>query len=550
MVKRTKPRSSAVTHGASTVEAKLNSIDAQFGNVGSQLNAVSALIEERNYPAKISAAQIQMHLLAGAVIKVNCRGDSTMFGATVGNLGAQDPQNAPDTFAKTLTNLYGQTPRVANQGISGSTLREMMSGTDGANPTFLNWIPTSDDQVIFCNHGINDSQTGQSIDQFRTDLIDFVNVVRKYGKLPILCTPNPCPPIAIIDEAKTKRMEMFVDVIRDVAGMMKVDLVDQYKYYMRTSRMVSLTTLVPDGAHPSSDAYAMSGRNMAIPFVSANPLEKSGDKQGLTQGTYFDNIKANRGLRNEMTPFGRFGAQLVGTKTSDPTGINMAVLLECPTDDTVLAMYGAQWNSGNIMILVDNGDWSNQFNGAIHQGDSNRGTMDWEAMYLPVKCELYAGLHVMGLLGNTSTGYDSGDFGCAGWGLVPREAAYHALETSGKEAGHRLDICTGTRVEFQLNLNSTGTAASFCRLTDGTALVNIDYVLGGTLSVTTSDGVVVELHGSVTAGVYPCRVQFNRNNTITVSVGMLTTTTPVAATPMPNMFMKGVGQIYSVRAAL
>ncbi|APW79745.1 tail spike protein [Pectobacterium phage PP99] len=546
----TKPKTSGITHKGVLLETKLDEVDSSVSGLGTAINNTNLTLAERNYPAKISAAQIQMLMLAGNVIKIDCRGDSTMHGVTSGNVNVQDPQNAPATLAKTLKNLYGVDMQITNNGISGSTLRQMMSGTDWANPKFLDWLPTSDADVIYCNHGINDSQTFQSIDQFRVDLVNFVNSVRKYGKLPILCTPNPCPPILIIDEAKTKRMEMFVDVIRDVATSMKVDLVDQYKYYMRTSSMVSLTTLVPDGAHPSSDAYTMSGRNMAIPFVSVNPLVKVGDKQGLTQGTYFDNITNNRGLSNQMTPFNRFGAQLVGTKNTELQGCNMAVLLEHPTDDTILAMYGAQWDSGSSMTLTDNGTDTNQYGGNINQGDGNFGQMDWEAAYLPNLCKLYAGLHVMGCIG-TTTSSDTGDFSIAGWGLLPRSCVYSAVDTNAPLPNTRLDIAVGTTVEMSLLLDGANPKpASFCRLTDGTQLVNINYVNNGRLSITTMTGADVTIGATVSSGVYRCSVRFNRDRSITVSIGTLTATVPALDKPVPNMYLNGFGLLYSVTANL
>lgn len=536
MAKTTKPQTHGILHGDILLSEKIKDLDTK--------------VTERNYPSFLSAAHMAWRLNHGIALKVNCRGDSTMFGATVGNLGAQDPQNAPATFKKTILNLYGVECRVINNGISGSTLRGLMSGTDGAVPSFLEWLPHSDDDVIFCNHGINDSQLDLSIDQYRRDLIEFVRQVRKYGKVPVLCTPNPCPPTQIIDELKTKRLDMFVRVMRDVADAMCVDLVDQYYYYMQTSRMVPLTELVPDGAHPSSDAYAMSGRNMAIPFVQVKTLRKAGDKQGLANGTYFDNIKSNRQLRHEATPMMHFGSTLVGTKVAENTGVNMAVLLDAPTDDTTLAMYGTQWGSGSKMNLVDNGVWTNQFNGAVNQA-STLSTINWEAVYLPTKCELYAGLHVMGMLGDSGS-LGAGDYAISGWGLLPRTEAGAAYDAHGKVGFPYMPICNGIELNTVVPFFNSGTIIELCASVDGTSILKIEGQINGKITITTRGGPSHELTGAanVQAGSYPLRLRFHHGTTnLSISFGTLSMTIPVAET-FPNMFVKGIGLNYVARAVL
>ncbi|MGL5707910.1 MAG: phage tail fiber protein, partial [Aeromonas sp.] len=72
----------------------------------------------------------------GNALNIACFGDSTMWGATIGNLGAQDPNNAPASLGKALSLLYGVNNNIVNRAISGTTLRQMLEGTDGSGAPF------------------------------------------------------------------------------------------------------------------------------------------------------------------------------------------------------------------------------------------------------------------------------------------------------------------------------------------------------------------------------------------------------------------------------
>ncbi|MEB5978971.1 tail fiber/spike domain-containing protein [Enterobacter vonholyi] len=519
----------------------------------SDLDSTNQTINKRNYPAFKSCYELAASRLAkGMAITADCRGDSTMYGVVSGGSG-QDIQRPTVTLTTTLRNLFGVECSINNFGISGSTLRGMISGTDGASPTFLASLNTSSAHVIYCNHGINDSQLDLSIDQFRADLITFVNAVRDVNKVPVLCTPNINPATTLdtggglITETKSKRLERYVNVIRDVARAMKVDLVDQYYYFQKTTRMYSPIELVPDGAHPSSDAYAMAGRNMAIPFVNVKPLCKAGDKQGFSNATYFDNIGASKQYRTDYLPFRRFGGVIVGTRGATNTGINLAVLLDNPTDDTVLALYGTQWNSGTKSTLYDNGIQTNQYAGTIEQGNSNHATIDWEGIHVPSRCKLYAGLHCMGTLSNTSMGGTGTDFALAGYGLIPRVESTASNDTNGKLPYSYVPFCKNTELIVNLNLFTSGFALRLRAATDGVDLLIINYTLGGALTVNRAGESPVTLGATVSAGSYNCRIRYLDDKSMTVTVGSLSVTLPASTTPLQNMYVHGAGINYTVR---
>lgn len=475
-------------------------------------------------------------------------------GATTNNVAVQDPNNPPATLKNTLNNLYGLSLTVNNKGISGSTMSQMLDGTDGSGSTFEAKMSSSTASVIYCNHCINDSQLNNDIHQYRLNVSEFVRICRKYNKTPILITPNINPATsldasaAIIGETKSKRLEKYVHVMKEVAEVLSVDLVDNYYYFQKTTRMVAPIDLVPDGAHPASDAYSMYGRNMAIPMVNAKPLIKAWDKQGLANGTYFDNIGATKQYRTDYSPFKRFGGALIGTRRAGSSGVNMAVLLDAPTDDTVVAMYGPQWNSGTLSTFTDNGISTNQFGGVAEQGNLNMATMEWEGIILPSRCQLYAGLHVLGIITNTSSGGTGTDFGICGFGLIPRIESNASNDINGKTSFNYVPFMRNMELSLTLNLFSTGIPLRIRAATDGTDLLSINYTSGGALTVTRGSDAPVTLGASVVVGAYSCRIRYNSDKSISVAVGSVSATLPAGTAPLQNMYVHGVGQTYVIRA--
>lgn len=517
----------------------------------SDLNDLNTLIESRDYAKYTKAAELAKLLSAGGTFVIDCYGDSTMWGATAGELGTQNTFNPPAVLKTTITNLYGVSPTVNNLGISGTTIEQMLAGTDGSGSTFASKVASTSASMIYCNHCINDSQLNNDIHQYRLNLIEFVRLCRLYNKVPVLVTPNTnpaAPGAGIITEEKSKRLRNYVTVMRQVAHDLDVDLVDNFYYYEQTSRMVSPVTLVPDGAHPSTEGYKMSGRNMAIPLVNAHTLCKAWDKAGLANSTYFDNISNTRQYQTTGTPFSRFEGNLSGNRTTALTGINMAVVLDNPTDDTVLAVYGLQWGSGTISDLYENGSAvGSEFGGQINQFN-NVTTIDWDACYIPPRCKLYAGLHVIGMLASTATAGASGEgFALSGLGLVPRVENGSGMVSSNEIRNFNV-ICTNSEITFDLPLFAMGTQFSLKGCSNDAAVINIEWGGTGTeLKLTTSLGGTYTIASSVNSGVYLSRLKFNADKSISVSIGSASITVPAGASPWPNMYVGTIGMRYTVK---
>ena len=520
----------------------------------SDLNDLSTLVETRNYAKYTKAAELAKLLGTGGGFSIDCYGDSTMWGATAGNTGIQNGFNPPAVLKTTITNLYNLTLTVNNLGISGTTMAQMLAGTDVSELTpvpFYVRIAATAAKLIYCNHCINDSQLDNDIHQYRLNVIEFVRLCRLNDKVPVLVTPNTnpaAPSAAIMTEVKSKRLRNYVHVMRQVAHDLDVDLVDNFYYFEQTSRMVSPITLVPDGAHPGTEGYKMAGRNMAIPLVSAHTLRKAWDKAGLANSTYFDNITNTRQYQITGTPFNRFEGNLSGVRGAALTGINMAVILDCPTDDTVMAVYGLQWVSGTISDLYENGSAVGaEFGGQLNQYN-NVSTIDWEACYIPNRCKLYAGLHVFGMLSSTATAGASGEsYGLSGVGLVPRTDQGVGMVDANELRNFNV-VCTNSEITFDLPLFSVGTQFTLKGCSNNTAIINLEWAGTGTaLNLTTSLGGSYTIAASVTPAVYRARMRFNADKTITVTVGSASATIPAGTSPWPNMYVGTLGQRYTIK---
>lgn len=345
-----------------------------------------------------SCAKIAKILAAGTSVCLSAYGDSTMWGATVGNLGVQDPNNPPSQLRLALSALYCINTTVNNRAISGSTLRGMISGTDGSGSTFEAKISTGGidkgAQVVYCNHGINDSAQDLGITQYRADVVTFVSLCRKYGKIPVLVTPNPNPPMpGMITEVQSKRLQNYVSVMRDVAETMSCDIVDQYELFTASFNIYKPTEIVPDGAHLASFAYKQAGFNLAIPLIAVNTIQHAGDCAGLTNSTYWDNLTVNRQLQTQDV---RTAKIISGERPpSGDQGINFPVVLG--SGQKAVSFLGLQWDAAANCIAYDNGI---QIGGFYNQRRFGlQSALDWDS-----ETKFYgrkmAGLHVFGLLFN------------------------------------------------------------------------------------------------------------------------------------------------------
>lgn len=455
---------------------------------------------------------------SGNIVSIDVFGDSTMWGATPGNLGTQDVNNPPNTLKKTLLNL-GYNTTVNNKAISGSTLDQMIKGTDGSGQTFEQRISASSSKVIYCNHAINDNNQNNNILTFRNNWVTFVNICRKYGKIPVIVTPNPNPPIGLITEVVSKRLKNYADVAKDVAKAMKVDLVDNFYYLTAALPLFHQSYLVPDGAHMITLGYRLAGQNLAIPFVNTPLLKNDNDSLSLANVTYYDTFTTGR-MMNQSGE--HTGITLTGIKAT-AAGINIPIILDCCTEDSILVMYGTQSSDATSASFSYNGDaFSTQFSGGAIQKDARVGNK-FNALYLPEYCNLTPGLHVLGLSFNTSS-EDGKYIGIGGFKLMPRQKMCRNLNYD--------PVTTRTMVSGTFDWSSSGNKLQFTDKTGTKVLLKIEN--DGTGIKATLDGVTTTI-ASGAGSKYDYAITFNLTNVV-VLIGSVTVTLTIT-TPLPDMYV-------------
>ncbi len=514
----------------------------------SDLDVVDARVshlEEIQGDSSLTAAHASKLLSAGTTFPISAFGDSTMWGARYDNTNLQDPNNPPSQISLALSYLYGISVTVNNRAISGSTFRGMIAGTDTSGSTFETKIaPGGSDAsslVIYCNHGINDSAQNLNIDQYREDAISFVMICRKYGKIPVLVTANPNPPVGGITEVQSKRLLNYVNVIRDVAEKLGCDIVDQYKFITDTFSIYKPTEIVPDGAHLTTDAYKQTGFNLAIPLISVNHVSLPGDCAGLTNCSYLDNLTDTRQLQTQDVRTGRILS--ANRPASGDQGINFPVIFDRP--QKAFSMIGLQWDAAAKCNVYDNGAPI-----GVHYNQRRFGAqsaLDWDA---DVKFygRRMAGLHVIGMLFDTaSPGVGSG-MTFAGIALPKIESSSFTPSTSAVTP-YPVDFAAcGDAIYLQADLPS-GVNVRFDDKT-GQQLMTIE-ILSGVLTVKLYNNGSVVQTGTAGSGMtektYGVEVVTSQSS-VTVTLDFVSVNIAIA-TPLPMIKLATPLKQYVIKPA-
>jgi len=217
---------------------------------------------------------LSVSMFKGESVTIDCFGDSTMVGVDVTNPPtyiAATP--APAKLQLFLRDYYANgNILVNNRGYSGTRTINMLEGSDGSGQTFEARIASSPAQIVYCNHGINDCQNTPPtpIGDYKANLYEIVRIVRAYGKIPVLMTPNlisPVGPLGTID--KSERLKSYAEVVREVCRTARVALVDAFEQISQllTCGNYTVQQLLPDGVHPTQIGYNYIGQLMAAPYV-------------------------------------------------------------------------------------------------------------------------------------------------------------------------------------------------------------------------------------------------------------------------------------------
>ncbi|HDT2788495.1 TPA: hypothetical protein QHQ31_000645, partial [Enterobacter asburiae] len=195
---------------------------------------------------------------------------------------------------------------------------------------------------------------------------------------------------------------------------MNVDLVDNFYYSLKTSRMIPANKINGDGVHLTDSAYQNAGWNMAIPLVLPNKLINNYDLCGLSTTQYYDKIKHSRAIWDVEN---RFGSVLTGDSLPEKQIINFPLLLDSPTDHSTLSICGFTSEAGGISNITyfgksDDLRYSGKINYKISSG------LKHDQVFNSEKCFLSAGFHIIGIESSNEIG--SGNFNFAGVQLCPK----------------------------------------------------------------------------------------------------------------------------------
>lgn len=504
--------------------AKESDVDALTSRV--------SVLEQTQDDEAITAANIAKQLADGQSPQISAFGDSVMNGLQPPALTTQSPSNPPAELALALNKLYGGTYTVNNRGIGGTTLRQMLAGTDGSGSTFESKISAGgSDQnsaVIYCNHGINDSAQNLPIGQYRSDLITFVRLCRDKGKVPILVTPNPNPPFGQISETKSKRLRDYVSVMRDVAKKLGCDLVDNFMYFEACSPVFRIEEIVTDGAHLSDVGYSQFGHNMAIPLASVSKLREPGDCAGLTNTTYNDNLSAAR----MVWPSGaRSGPTLTANNSVALSGVNYPVVLEKAVSG--ISFIGTQDSAAARLTAYRNGVVIGDVDNYRNVGDTSYHDYDSESH---VWGRSMAGLSIFGLLFNQANLGPGLELSFAGIAIPKRQDRMVTIGAAGSankvvidSAGEYLNITTDL---------STGKSLMLCDKS-GADVFELS-ILSGVLTGKVYKNLSVVSSGTAGSGlpngVYNVVINITRTG-ISVNLGSLGFTVATSSA-MPNLKIK------------
>lgn len=190
-------------------------------------------------------------------ILIDAYGDSTMWGYDP-EIDAKSPTNPPAAMQTALRNDYKLNVTVTNHGVSGSTLKKFIEGTDGQHQPWESQARLSNARYVIINFGLNDvlESVGESPDEYRELLSKFVAYARQAGKIPVFDEPTPtCDPLR-------QRLPEYIAIMRDVAKAQSVYIIPNYddlahpifgwKHYV-----------AKDCVHPNSYMSSVMGHRMA-----------------------------------------------------------------------------------------------------------------------------------------------------------------------------------------------------------------------------------------------------------------------------------------------
>lgn len=191
-------------------------------------------------------------------VYIDAYGDSTMEGLTIlGGAYTMTPHNQPMELQSRLRRQFGDQVTVCNQGVSGTTLGQLIAG-DGRHAMGLDQLMSrSGVHIVVANFGINES-VADTLGQYMTNVDHFVAEAIKNGKIPVLEEPNPvCLPAPAPKEIA--ELDAEVAALRLYAAHNNVLLVRQYDY---VKSLPNWQSMLVDCVHPTEELYQIEAERL------------------------------------------------------------------------------------------------------------------------------------------------------------------------------------------------------------------------------------------------------------------------------------------------
>lgn len=191
-------------------------------------------------------------------VDIDMYGDSTMAGLTmVGTTYITTTNNEPNYVQQEL----GSRARIFNQGVSGTTLQELIDGTDGHHTMNLQQLMAkSSSRIVVENFAINDASS-QSLQQFMSNVDYFVTQARVNGKVPVIEEPNP---VCDANLKNIPELDAQVAALEEYAARYNVAIVKQYDYI---KSLPDWQSMLPDRIHPNEALYKIKADRTAAALL-------------------------------------------------------------------------------------------------------------------------------------------------------------------------------------------------------------------------------------------------------------------------------------------
>ncbi|WP_235134960.1 SGNH/GDSL hydrolase family protein [Lelliottia amnigena] len=219
--------------------------------------------------------KVIVDLIDGKKVNIDCYGDSVMWGSNPLDLATQTQNPAPKILEKTLSKFYTGVLRVNNFGGPGTTLKDIIKGSDGKGAELQKRMK-NDSRVIYLNYGINDMMHGHDLGAYTNGLKEIVKIANANGKAVVFVTPNIMTPYGFGNFNYSAKMPLYAAAMASVSQELKVMLINQFDSTKEDSQKYPLKSVVVDGAHLSDSNYKQMGYNMSMSLISFETIIDKG----------------------------------------------------------------------------------------------------------------------------------------------------------------------------------------------------------------------------------------------------------------------------------